>query len=348
MDEISQPVVITAIADADFEAMVSSALFGIGWNIVARPLDFKSLEKEISTHTNSNLLVIYSVDLLGITEEGLQRLSQSKISFFGFADSSGKARGFNMISPRPTSAEELLAYIRGNIRSSILRAPLIRVSSPFKAKVIAVGAAGHSTGATTLAINLAQELALIGKKTLLVDANFSAPAIATLLDLRKLANEDKWRDYSDNLSIAEFTQHTAMNFPIRASDAATYFDFIVLDIGSITNISNELSDRRWTSQVKIWCSTFAHELLISAGSDVLQTRRLSELRIDLDKVKLPAKIKIYIQGPENKSKEDGLDYLPFDSRSCTMARKERVTLVEVNEKAPLRKAIAALARQFSV
>jgi len=347
MDEIAQPVVITAIADAEFEGMVSSALFSRGWNVIARPLDTKALEQAAHTHIEANLLIIYSVDLPGLNRDLLQRLKLSKVSTFGFADETGSARGFDEISLRPRSTEELISYIRGNIRSPLLRSPLIRNNPTLKARVIGVGGAGHSTGATTLAINLAQELALLNRNTLLIDANLSAPAISTLLDLRNLAGEDKWRDLSPNFSVTEVTQHNVTQFSERAVDAASYFDSLVLDLGSLSNISSDLSDRRWSSQVKIWSSTYAQELLITAGSDVLQSRRLNEVSAELGRIKLPAKIKIYCQGNENKSKEDNYLSLPVDARSCAAARKDRTTLVEISEKAPLRRAIATMAKQIT-
>lgn len=347
MDEVIEPFVITAIADADFEAMVSSALFGRGWNIVARPLNFETLEREIATHMRANLLVIYSVDLPGLTHDRQAKLSQLKISNFGFADAAGSERGFDEISPRPNSAEELLAYIRGNLRSPNLRAPLIRSKPAFKSQIIAIGGAGHVTGATTLAINLAQELALLKKNTLLMDANFAAPAISTLLDLRKLADEDKWRDLSTNFSVSEINQSSIADFPVRAELAATYFDFIVLDLGSITNLASDLSDRRWSSQVKIWSSTFAQALMVTSGSDLLQVQRLHEVSDELAKIKLPTEAKIFCQGSENKDKNPRYQYLPTDVRLCTATRNARTTFVDINEKAPLRKAIAAIARQMT-
>ena len=347
MDEISQPVVITAIADPEFEAMVASALFARGWNIIARPLDFNTLEREMNTQTNANLLVIYSVDLPGLTSEHLIKLSKSKVSSFGFADADGSSRGFNEVSPRPISADELLAYIRGNIRSPLICAPLIRSTPNFKAKIIAVGAAGHATGNTTLAVNLAQELALLDRNTLLIDANFAAPAVSTLLDLRKLSDEEKWRDLSTNFSVAEINHKSSADFPIWANWAAAYFDFMVIDLGSLLNIASDLSDRRWGSQVKIWSSTFANELLVTAGSDLLGTQRLNQLVTELANIKLPAKMTICCQGLDAKSKQDRYRHLPSDPRACTAARKDRTTLVEINEKAPLRKAIANLARQIT-
>ena len=360
MDDFVQPCVITAIADAEFEGMVSRALFESGWSVIARPLDFATLEKNLIDATTKNVLVIYSVDLPGLSDTQLKKLSPSNISLFGFADAVGSARGFNEISQRPTNPEELLAYIRGNIRSPLLRATLLQNKEKFKAKIIGIGSAGHYTGATTLALNLAHELALLEKKTLLIDANFQASAIATLLDLRKIADEDRWRDLSDNFSVAEVTQSNVSEFSVRAMEAAGYFDFIIVDLGSLQNISNDLSDRRWTSQVKIWVSRFAHSLLISSGSDNLQVKRLKELCEELNEVKLPAQVSIYISSTDTSSKRAKVGlvdiqpfvpkevrYLPLDSKLCAIARKERTALFEINAKAPLRKAFAAIALQIT-
>lgn len=360
MDNFVQPCVITAIADAEFEGLVSSALFESGWSVIARPLDFATLEKNLNEAATRNVLVIYSVDLPGLTDVKLKRLSPLNISFFGFADASGSARGFGEISQRPNNSDELLAYIRGNIRSPILRVPLLQNKQKFKAKIIGIGSAGHHTGATTLALNLSQELSLLGKKTLLIDANFPASAIATLLDLRKIADEDRWRDLSENFSVAEITQSNIADFSSRAMEAAAQFDFIVIDLGSLQNISNDLSDRRWSSQVKIWVSRFAHSIFISSGSDVLQVKRLRKLCDDLADVKLPAEISLLIVPTDTTNKREKLQladfqpffarevrYLPLDSKLCALARRERTTLSEINAKAPLRKAFAAIALQIT-
>jgi Flp pilus assembly CpaE family ATPase len=40
-------------------------------------------------------------------------------------------------------------------------------------------------------------------------------------------------------------------------------------------------------------------------------------------------------------------YLPVDSKLCAAARKERTSLAEINAKAPLRKAFAAIALQIT-
>ena len=360
MDEIAKPLVITGIADPEFEALVSSALFGRGWNIVARPLDFQTLLRDITAHPTNKILLIFSVDLPGLNSENLKLLETERISKFGFADALGSPRNLPGISTRPKTGDELLAFIRGNIRSPELRSPLIRNSQNFKSKIIALGSAGNSTGTTTLAINLGQELSLFGKNSLVLDANFSSPAVATLLDLRKLSDEEYWRDISDNFSVAEIEQKNIPDFQQRISKSAAHFDFILIDLGSLSNIASDLSDRRWPSQAKIWASSFADEIHVTTSSDVLKLQRLIDLCSDLSNLKLPAKVKFFSQDSVIKEKRDDknfknlsfgspgdFQYLPNDLRLCTIARKERTTLAEISEKAPLRKAIANIARQIT-
>jgi hypothetical protein len=360
MDDLEQPSVITAIADAEFEGMVSSAIFASGWDVIARPLDFATLANCLDEQLGRKVLVIYSVDLPGFSDEQLRKYSRGNSSFIGFTDAAGSARGFGEVSPRPVNRDELLAYIRGNIRSPLLRAPLIQSRPNFKAKIIAIGSAGSHTGATTLALNLAQELSLAKKKTLLLDANFSSPEVAALLDLRKVADEDKWRDISDYFSVAEVTQRWIPEFTTKAAEAAGYFDCLVIDLGSLLNITNDLSDRRWTSQAKIWASRFADEIFITSGSDFLQQIRLRRLCSQLYEVKLPTRISIFITPSADAVKRDRskpvnlqplipekVEYLPFDPRLCGLARAERTTFSEINGKAPLRKAIATIAGQIT-
>jgi hypothetical protein len=360
MDEVTQPCIITAIADAEFEGMVSKALFESGWNVVARPLDFATLEKILNEEKSEVSLVIYSVDLPGIEVEKLESLARKQISLIGFVDGAQSPRGFENLTSRPNTAEELMAYIRANMRSPLLRAPLLQSKPNIQAKIIAVGSAGSNTGATTLALNLAYELSQLEMKTLLIDANFQSIAVATLLDLHKLADEDKWRDLSDNFSVSEVTQRNIMDFPARALEAAEYFDYIVIDLGSLQNLASDLSDRRWLSQVKIWASRFAQDLYLCSGSDHLQIKRLKKISLELSQVKIPARISVFIKPIEvaiKKRESRPLDltpltprrinYLPQDLKHCSMAREGRTTLTEINAKAPLRKAIAAIAQQIT-
>ena len=360
MDELAHPSVITAIADAEFEGMVSSAIFAAGWDVISRPLDFTALNDSLAQHIDKKVLVIYSVDLPGFNIEQIRILSQENVTFLGFCDVAGSNRGFSDVSQRPSQADDFLAHIRGNIRSPILRVPLLQSRPNIKARIIAVGSAGPQTGATTLAINLAHELSLLAKRTLLIDANSACSAIADLLDLRKIAEEEKWRDISEFLSVAEITQKSIPEFPMRAIDAANYFDYIIIDLGSLQNIGNDLSDRRWASQVKIWAARFAQDIYLTAGTDFIQRKQLKKISSEFAEIRLPARISIFMKPSDILAKRErskpvdvhpltpeSIQYLPVDARLCDLARTERTTFSESNDKAQLRKAIAALAAQIT-
>jgi hypothetical protein len=288
----------------------------------------------------------------------LQEITRSGVTLFGFTDAAGSAQDLPEISPRPTSSAALLAYIRGNIRSPRLRTPLLQPVANLKARIIGVGSASHSTGNTVLALNLAQESALLGMKTLLIDANFQAPAIATLLDLRKVSDENKWRDISENLSISEITQEKAAGFSVLAIDAAAYFDLIYIDLGSLANLSSDLTDRRWASQVKIWVANLAQNIVITSTTDLLQQRRLKDLQQDLSKISIAPNISLAVLSASDYRKRDGpiltstypmshIWQIPFDARACSLAMKERTTLAQVSAKCPLRKAFLNIATQIT-
>ncbi len=358
MDKLATPSVITAIADPEFEGMVSSLLFGQGWNVIARTLDMSSLETELNKKNQDNLILIYSSDLPGLALERLQEISRMGVTTFGFTDAAGSAQGFPDLSIRPSSSAELLSYIRANIRSARLRSPLLQPMPNLKTKIIGIGSAGHSTGNTVLAINLAQESALLGLKTLLIDANFQAPAIATLLDLRKVSLEEKWRDVSDNLSISEVTQQKVGDFGNWAIAATTVFDAVYIDLGSLANFSSDLTDRRWASQIKIWISNLANQLIVTSTAELLQQKRLKDFMHEISQITVIPKLSIAMLALSDLKRRGDLDlsnspfnariwHIPYDARACAIAEKERTTFAQVCPRSSLRKAILNITTQIT-
>jgi hypothetical protein len=359
MDPLEVPTVITAISDPEFEGLVSRALFSQGWNVIARVMDFPELQRAVSVNSGKKLLLIFSTDLPGSSATEIEKLAAPGISLFGFVDQSGNDRGFSNIFTRPTSPENLTLVILENIRSSGVRAPLIHVAAKLKAKVLAVGGIGHVTANTTIALNLAQESALLDIKTLLIEANFQAPAISSLLDLRRLSSEPNWREFSENLSIMELTQETITEFEQRITAAGELFDQIVIDLGSIAFLSSELSDRRWSSAVKIWAVRSADHFILTTNSTFLAQKRCDEFMHSFTKISTSAEIHLVNtlsaqkRGLEvNSSRKLPLRSavlwnLPWDLRSCQLAIEERTTLQQAAERGALRKEIAKMAQAIS-
>ena len=356
MDSFEPPLVITAISDPDFEGLVSSALFTQGWSVVARALDFSELQRAVAINSGSKLLVIFSTDLPGATAIDLNEISKVNTLVFGFSDEIGSDRGFANISPRPRSPEELLLVILENVRATNSRAPLIHAPLNISAQVIAIGGVRHSTGTTTFAINVAQELALLGSQTLLIDANFQAPALATLLDLRHLAEDSKWREVSPRFSALELTQEKLESFDDLIKEAGEFFEKIVIDLGSVTYLAREISDRRWSAKIKIWASRNADNFVIASNSELLSQKAFQDFSLSTGKLSFKPKLHFFKvqpplkQGQTFKKLDLGLPKfesfwsLPWDPRSCQSAITERTSLFQVAERGALRKEICTIAQ----
>jgi hypothetical protein len=359
LDAISTPSVITAISDPDFEGLVSSTLFSQGWNVIARALDIHQLRQVLASNELSNILVIFSTDLAGAGKSDFQSLTQESYASFGFADQNGNDFGLMFISQRPTSPEQFLLLIMENLRNAPGRAALLQPSAKCLADVISIGGVRHSTGSTTLAINLAQELSLLGQHVLLVDANFLAPSIANSLDLRNLKSEVFWRSYSAKLSVMELTQEKVGNFSNWITEAGDTFDIVVIDHGSLSHFDRELSDRRWSSQIKIWSARNSEHFLITTNSELLTQIAQQSFSHEFFKLSLPTKVHFVNMGTvqRGKSREKNLRnednpgqrsfYLPWDRKACQAALAERSTLAQTLERCSLRKELISLAQELS-
>jgi hypothetical protein len=356
MDPLLAPSVITAISDPEFEGLVSRALFDQGWNVISRVMNFSELQSAVSTNSETKLLIVFSTDLSDFSAVEIEKLSTPRISIIGYSDQAGNAKGYSNIFARPISPEELILTILENIRSSGIRTPMLHSKVECKARIIAVGGIGHATANTTVAINLAQEFANLKVKTLLIEANFQAPAISALLDLRKLSSEPKWRQINEDLAVMEFTQETMADFEPRIVLVGESFEQIVIDLGSVAYLARELSDRRWSSLVKIWASRNADSFIFTTTSSFLGRKRCEEFEQSFSKISLQSEIHLVntllsskrdreINSPiKGALRSATLWSLPWDLRSCQQAIADRATLVQVAERGALRKEIAKMAQ----
>jgi hypothetical protein len=356
MDPLLAPSVITAISDPEFEGLVSRALFDQGWNVVSRVMNFAELQSAVSTNSERKLLIVFSTDLSDFSATEIERLSNSEISIIGYTDQAGNAKGYSSALARPTSPEDMILTILENIRFSGIRSPMLHSRVKCKAKVVAVGGIGHATANTTVAINLAQEFANLKVKTLLIEANFQAPAISALLDLRKLSSEPKWRQINEDLAVMEFTQETMADFEPRIDLAGESFEQIVIDLGSVAYLARELSDRRWSSLVKIWASRNADSFIFTTTSSFLGKKRYEEFEQSFSKISLQSDFYLVdtllsskrdreISSPVKGALRSATRWsLPWDLRSCQQAIADRATLLQVAERGALRKEIAKMAQ----
>ena len=356
------PVVITAISDAQFEGFVSGTLFAQGWSVVFRAIDTEALERFCSNNVEqaASSLLIYSPDLPGITHDVVKRLTTKVKQVVGFSSKTNLE--FADLHPNPATATDLVSIVRGFVRAPMLRQVSQVSRANRKAHVVAIGSAGSDTGCTTIALNLAMELSVLGKSTLLIDANFRAPSIAALIAIRNVQSEAGWRTIAPQLAIAEITQQEAGTIDQLMESATQIFDNIVIDLGSISGLSNRLTDRRWTSTMTTWSCDQGDELMVIARPDLLGIHRLEQVCGLLEKTSIRAALSftLNMRSQGKKGGDEEAQFLAIttrlrplcvrtinrDLRAASKALEEKATLIEVNMRSALRKSIATMASEL--
>ena len=364
MSDLELPTVITAISHTQTEGFIAGTLFAQGWSVDFRAIDIDSLETFVKVNSQSahSALLIFSPDLSGITRERLEALAPKVKQIVGFSLDSEKDYELGELHCVPTTATDLVSLIRG-----FVRAPMLRQSTQFqrasrRARVLAIGSAGSNTGCTTLAINIAMELSILEKSTLLIDANFRAPSIAALLAIRNIISESGWRTIAPLLSITEITQEQATSVDSLMEHATNSFDRIIIDLGSISGLSNRLTDRRWTSTMTTWSCDQGDELMVVARPDLLGLHRLEQVSTLIEKTSIRSALSVTLnlrsqgrRGADEEAKFLAITsplhplrsrVIARDSRATALAEAQKSTLIEVNERSALRKSIAKIASEL--
>jgi len=351
--------VATAIRSAEFEGFLAGTLFNQGWSVTLRALDIDSLLSYIDSNPTALSLLLISTDVEGLTPESIREIENRGIKYFLFAATQSASEQYPESVTQPTTALELLGLIRGSLRS-----PLIRTSlrEKVRAKTIAIATPTSSVGCTTLAINMAAELAHLGHKVLIVDAHAHFPAVAMRLGVRGLNSSIEFCNISTHLWALEVTQSEISNALIALDRARAEFDYILIDHGTIKDFPAILTGRRWCSEIIIWTTTHADELWILSKSDPLSMERLKLLTTELARNSIKPQLSfIQIQqGISKRGKTTDEPFLqlitplrpsrvlhyPWDPRGALAAEDERTTLLESNERGILRKSIAHLAGEL--
>lgn len=365
MAEMSLPVIVTAISNSEQESFVAGTLFSQGWSVIHRAVDYESLQEFTLTHPEecTTALLLYSPDLNDFDSASFKILSLNFRQIIGFASGNSNLTPDDGLHEIPASGTQLATFIRSYVRSPLIRKLAPMIHSQTRARVIAVSSAGSCTGTSTVAINLAYELSLKEKKVLLIDANLSEPNVAIYLDQRNLKEEELWRMSSPFFYIKELTRERISEFDSLIVKAHTEFEYIVIDIGTIHDLSSQLSDRRADSLVITWAGDHAHELWIVARPDRIGQVRFRKLTSILNRTSITSSVTFVLnmrangrKGQEEEKaflgvatthKAAHLYVLPVDNRSTSDASDSRAALAEVNERGVLRKALSSIASEMT-
>lgn len=359
MAEAIPPSAITGIRGADSEGFIASTLFTQGWNVHYRALDFSSLLTFLDSTTSLSALLFLSTDLEGLTPIALEELRSRNFKFILFTPTELVDLDYPESIAPPKSALEVMALVRGS-----QRAPLFRSVQPRKvrARTIAIAGAAASLGCTTLAINLGKELALAGKRVLIVDGHAYAPAIASLLGQRGLNTSHEVRNIAENFYALEITQTSITSDILILENSRADFDYIIIDSGVLRDFTASITGRRWSCETLIWSTFNADELWIMSKSDLLGLERLRGLISEITGHSMkPTFSFIHVHRTLGKRSKDidktflnvttplrptRLWQYPWDSRSISSAEEETATLHDSNERSLLRKTILEIAGEL--
>jgi cellulose biosynthesis protein BcsQ len=362
--EIALPVIVTAISNPEQESFIAGTLFTQGWNVIHRAVDFQSLADFVANHSEeaTSALLLYSPDLNDFNAHLFENISLCFRQIIGFATRNTQRSEDDDLHDIPESAAHLATFIRGYVRSPLIRKLSPLIHSNKRARVIAISSAGSCTGSTTIAINLAYELSLKGKKILLIDANLAEPNIAILLDQRNLKEEDFWRISSSHLYLKELTRERISEFDSVVEKAHLEFDFIIIDVGTIHDLSSQLSDRRADSLVITWAGDNSDDFWIITRPDEVGQMRFKRVVAILNRTSIISSITLTLNmranGRKGQDEEKNflstatthkaahLYVLPDDIRNAADSSEARATLAEVNERGTLRKALAQIASEM--
>ena len=364
MSELELPTVITAIASSESESFVAGTLFTQGWSVIFRAIDWDSLERFVSGNQElvQGALLLFASDLPGISKKKVDGLAANFRQTIGFLIGTQQSSDFIDLHEVPESHTDLVSLVRGFVRAPLLRGSNSPQRSQRKARVIAIGSAGSYTGCTMLAMNLAMELSILEKSTLLIEGNYRAPSIAAYLAMRNINSYAHWKTIAPHLSLVEINQNHAGEINDFMDRAADNFDYIIVDLGSISGLSNRLTDRRWTSTMTTWCCDQGDELMIVSRADQLGAHRLAQVVELLQNTSVRASLS-FVMNMKASGKRGDSEQAKFlsntaplkpirvrsiakDSRAIMAAEDEHATLVETNVRSNVRKAIANLAREL--
>ena len=319
---------ITAIGDSALESSTASALIRLGWNVLYRALSFSELESYLEKSENFETVLFYAPDIKG----------------FGRLPSKMRAIDVSSYPESDYVLAELIESREESVSTSIFKA--------IKGiPILGVGSFGRYGGASTIALNLAQESAIKGARTLLIDSHFRNPFAADHFALYGLNR--KVVEVSENLSIIEATNLVEISSLELSADS---FDFIVVECGDIFQPAESINGRRSADSGFSWIAHNADELLVIVGENTFQSRTSGNPFALLESVAMKPsltyicnkssqinrgskqRLALQIEGATRRP----VTLFPIDTRGLLTAVQDRSTLAHSAAKSPLRREIIAL------
>lgn len=226
------------------EGSIAAALQRSGWKVMFRATSPDLLLKNLERYPEAFLIL--SDDFLDPRE----------ISRGNTALLRGRTQAISTVGAAiPKSDFELVELLR-SLRSE--KETVRKVIPATQREVVAFASTQGGVGTTTMAINVADQIAALGKKVLLVDACSGRGSIAEHFEVHDIRG--KVKELNESLSLFEISELMHL---IHLSEIAVQFEFIVIDLGVVAE--KNLSGSRVLDQTFQW-------IIHSRGKAVVTSR----------------------------------------------------------------------------
>jgi len=247
--------VITAIRDSGQEGFVAASLLRLGWSVVHRSTSAASLEGAIEKFPSATVVA---------SEDFSPTLRSGQNTTVIIASTTSRAQSGKFTNPLSDfELQELLRSPKSDEQVDIRRVASIGTD------VTVVASIESGIGASTLALNIAQEFAHSGYSTLLLELNQSSPFLSEYLDISHINRGIVATALG--FSVGEVNSVETLN---RFSEEAQSFDRVVLDVGKLDSIDCTIRGNRMTDISTTWALQSSSRILLLVRSGEKLTPRI--------------------------------------------------------------------------
>jgi len=308
------------------EGFIAASLKRIGWKVIYRSTSLNALHEKLPDFPGA---LIFISDDFGESSSGHEN------QWISLRGRSHPITARSNLDPQSDFELEEL------IRSCEPQRKIHHIPAT-TSKVIALSSIGGRTGATSIAITIADQLSRENNSVLLVEGNRIYPRISSHFQAHNIREQISQTQYG--FSIVEATDAVGIH---RLSQVANRYDFIVVDLGP-ANIARE-GGQRAEDLLSTWVKNSRARVLLTARdgeksngdiSRFIESHRTISHSIDITLALIPAKIlnkREQRRLIDDRAERHGIpvDVLSKDSRSLEKTESAHSTLALISPKSPL-------------
>ncbi len=324
---------ITAISNISREGFISASLHRLGWRVIHRATSLQGLKQALELSPEA--LLITSTDFKG--SDNFARNQMILIDFERYQD----------------FTQENLQDLLHNIEKPQMKAGG-RITAT-TADLVMVASFGRSVGASTLALNIAQEISSQDLSTLLIDGNTDHPYLSRQLSLHGVDREI----LRTSLGFAAF-EITEARGAETLGDLADSYHRLVLDFGQLVAIERLLHGCRMRERLFSWALRSKCNFILVSKCDERSLAELIEGVTGLSKLEPSIKIRILLIPQQAMGSREGarlerqlsetlkvkVRVLIRDLRAVAVMEERNTTLAISSPKSALRSEIAEVAKEL--